>query len=311
MNLKSCNSDETIQLVRTWHDYMLLERHFSKKTIEAYIADIWRFFDFISSHIGETINLKSCAALKASDFRAYLSFRRQSDNSLSNASIGRNLASIRAFFDFCDKKLGIINHEIALIKGPKIKPRAPRPISEIQAINLIDKVHEFHNNEWLIYRDEAIISLLYGCGLRIFECLNLKPQDFNNQDYLKIIGKGKKERIVPLLKFVEAKVKIYIENCPYELKPNCALFLGLKGKQLNAREIQKLIEKMRSGLGLLKEATPHALRHSYASHLLAQGCDLRSIQELLGHASLSTTQKYTKIDSAQLISSFNEAHPRA
>lgn len=306
-----CQSDETNNLVRTWHDYMLLERQFSSKTIDAYIADIWRFFDFQAGHLGQEISLTTCANLKASDFRAYLSFRRQNDNSLSNASIGRNLASIRSFFDFCDKKLGIINHEIALIKGPKINPRAPRPISENQALNLIDKVHEFHQNEWLIYRDEAIFALLYGCGLRIFECLNLKPQDFDNCDALRIIGKGKKERIVPLLDIVNAKVQKYIENCPYDLSPKGILFFGLKGKKLNAREIQKLIEKMRSGLGLMKEATPHALRHSYASHLLAQGCDLRSIQELLGHASLSTTQKYTKIDNALLLSSFNAAHPRA
>lgn len=311
MNGGACHDDQLIQLVEKWRDYMLFERKFSKKTIDAYLSDAWSFFDFIQSHIGENLTPKTCMKLKAQDFRAYLSSRRQNDKALCNASIGRNLAAIRAFFDFCDKKHGLFNREIILIKGPKIKPRAPRPISEIQAIDLINKVHEFRNSEWVCHRDEAILVLLYGCGLRIFECLSLKLKDFKGQDALRIIGKGKKERIVPLLEIIKEKINKYINSCPYELSSDCALFLGEKGKALNAREIQKLMEKMRTGLGLMKDATPHALRHSYASHLLAQGCDLRSIQELMGHASLSTTQKYTKIDPALILSSFNSAHPRA
>ena len=303
--------DEISDIITNWRDYMVSEKRFSDKTIEAYLSDLHFFFKFIQSHLGGEINLKHLISLKAADFRAFLSHRRQGDISLTNATIGRNLAAIRAFFSFCDRKLGLINKEIIFIKTPKIPKRAPRPLNIVQANDLITHAHEFNAIDWIAKRDEAILVLLYGCGLRIFECLNLKLSDIDNQDAMRIMGKGKKTRIVPILEIAKEKIETYKNACPYDITPNGILFYGQKGKQLNARMIQKLMENMRSGLGLSPDATPHALRHSYATHLLAQGVDLRSIQELLGHASLSTTQKYADVDTKLLMESFNRAHPRA
>lgn len=304
-------TDEISDIIAKWRDFMAAEKRFSVKTIDAYLSDLHFFFNFIQAHLGGEINSAQIINLKASDFRAYLANRRQGDIALSNATIGRNLAAIRAFFSFCDRKLGLINKEIAFIKTPKVAKRAPRPLNINQANDLIEHSHEFHSIDWIAKRDEAILVLLYGCGLRIFECLNLKLSDIDNQDAMRITGKGKKTRIVPILEIAKEKIEAYKKACPYQITPNGILFYGQKGKQLNARLIQKLMENMRSGLGLSPDATPHALRHSYATHLLAQGVDLRSIQELLGHASLSTTQKYADVDTKLLMESFNRAHPRA
>jgi integrase/recombinase XerC len=304
-------SAEIIDLIGRWQLFMASQKRFSQKTINAYLGDFWQFHTFLCTHLGKSINISDLIDLRASDFRAYLSMRREGDTGLCNASLGRKLAAIRSFFAFCDKKLGLMNNEIALIKTPKIPQRLPRPLSEIQAFDVVDKAHEFSNIEWIGARDEAILSLLYGCGLRIFECLSICKKDIDNSDSLRIIGKGNKMRIVPLIEIAKEKIAKYLLLCPYNIENDDILFLGQKGKALNARAVQKLMENMRTILGLANDATPHALRHSYATHLLSGGADLRAIQELLGHASLSTTQKYSKVDSNFLITSFTAAHPRA
>lgn len=302
-------SIETI--VSDWQDYLRHEKRYSEKTIGAYIADFWRFIDFINSHVGGIVNFETLFKLKALDFRAWLAHRKSKDNGdLCNASLARNLASIRSFYSYCDKKIGRINKNIALLQNPKVGIRAPRPININDAVELVSKTHEFANENWVGRRDEAVLALLYGCGLRIFECLSLNGADCDS-DKIRIEGKGKKTRIVPLIDSVKSKIDEYRKVCPFEINSTTPLFFGEQGKRLNPRIVQKLMEKLRSALNLQENATPHALRHSFATHILENGADLRSIQELLGHSSLSTTQKYTQIDKTHILKAFKSAHPRA
>lgn len=311
-NISDTNQVNDIDELRfAWLSYLKNERRYSPKTTEAYGHDLRVFIAFLSQHLGGDINSQSLFALRAADFRAFLAYSRGSERGLANISVSRNLAAIRSFYNYCDKKHGLICPQLGLVRGPKIVQSAPRPLPEESALALVEIVNEQAKEKWLGARDEAVFILLYGCGLRISECLDIKYSDFANSSELRIIGKGKKTRLVPILNIIREKVQTYIAMCPYKLEGDKPLFLGEKGAALNPRMIQKLMEKMRGALSLPKSATPHALRHSFATHLLAQGCDLRSIQELLGHASLSTTQKYTKVDEAHLLASFNRAHPRA
>ena len=311
LNYQALLGDEVTGLVEAWLSFLANEKRFSPKTINAYMADFCALLGFLKAHNGGNLTRSSLLKTSPQEIRAYLAYARSGDKPLCNASIARALASIRSFFKYCDTRLGIACPQIALVRGPKVKARAPRPISSDAALNMIANTDEYSELPWIGARDEAILSLLYGCGLRIFECLALKGEAAKSLDALRIMGKGKKTRIVPVISQVRGKIEKYISLCPFEITDNGPLFFGVKGGELNPRMVQRLIVAMRLAYSLPKSATPHALRHSFATDLLAGGADLRSIQELLGHASLSTTQKYTDVDAAHLLAVFNSAHPRA
>ena len=303
--------DENINnIINNWLGFLLGQRRYSPKTIDAYRHDFTVFARFLAGHFAQTVTQKILMELKPADFRSYLSSLRNADTPLDNASINRAMAAVRSFYKYCDKKLELSNPQIALVRGPKNKPRAPRPLSQNQAQDLIFTAPELAKNDWIAKRDTAILSLLYGCGLRIAECLALKLSDVQDAQYLRILGKGNKERIVPLLEKIRLEIDKYIAACPYKIAADGFLFLGEKGEVLNPRIVQRLMQTLRGALALPSTATPHAMRHSFATHLLENGGDLRSIQELLGHASLKTTQKYAAIDSVMMLQTYAKAHPR-
>jgi len=302
-------SADLSELFSAWLDFLGNIRRYSKNTILAYATDFEYFLRFLQNHQGCELTKQTLLEVRASDIRAFLAVSRSGERGLCNASVSRSLASIRSFYKYCDKQLGLSCPQIGLIRGPKLAAKAPRPITKESAVKLIENVSDLTEESWIGSRDEAVFMLLYGCGLRISECLALKLDDVIGKTEIRIFGKGNKTRLVPILKVISEKIDTYVRQCPYPISN--VLFLGEKGGPLSPRIVQRQIEKMRGVLGLNTNATPHALRHSFASHLLARGGDLRSIQELLGHASLSTTQKYLEVDEAHLMAVFNRAHPRA
>jgi integrase/recombinase XerC len=248
----------------------------------------------------------------AAELRAYLAFRRDGDDGLSPRSLSQSLSSIRAFHRYLDHRLDTPNAAIGLVRGPRIKVGAPRPVSEDQARGLIAELSlDPDREDWEVARDEAVLTLLWGCGLRISEGLSLARRDAPLADSLRITGKGGKTRIVPVLDIVRERIDAYLAAQPFVLAPDDPLFRAKRGGPLSPRHVQATMQNLRGRLGLSDRATPHALRHSFATHLLGAGADLRSIQDLLGHASLSTTQRYTQVDAAGLLAAYGKAHPRA
>ena len=295
---------------RDWLTYLSLEKRFAANTILAYGSDVDAFLGFLSGHNGAPINLSDLADLKAGDIRAYLARRRASDHPLTDRSVARALASIRSFFRFLDRRRGLANADVNFVRGPRLKPPAPRPVSENAAFELIDLAGD-HATPWIAARDGAILTLLYGCGLRISEALGLDGSHASLPKTLIINGKGNKTRIVPTLPAARDAIADYARQCPYHMDATTPLFFGARGGMLSARIVQGVMATMRGALGLPPTATPHALRHAFATHLLQAGGDLRAIQELLGHASLSTTQRYTEVDPTFMMAAFTAAHPRA
>ena len=295
---------------RDWLDWLALERRFAPNTILAYGRDVDAFLGFLAGHTGAPLNLNDLADLKASDIRAYLARRRASDQPLTDRSVARALASIRSFFRFLDRRRGLANADVNFVRGPRLKPPPPRPVSENSAFELIDLAGET-TEAWIGARDSAILTLLYGCGLRISEALGLNGAQASLPQTLIIKGKGEKTRIVPTLPAARSAIAEYARQCPYHMDGTTPLFFGARGGPLSARIVQGTMAKMRGALSLPPSATPHALRHAFATHLLQAGGDLRSIQELLGHASLSTTQRYTEVNPSFMMAAFNAAHPRA
>ena len=242
----------------------------------------------------------------------YLAFRRQGDRPLAARSLSQALSAIRTFHGYLDRRLGVSNAAIGLVRGPKVRPGAPRPVTEDQAQGLIEEAGlDTDKPAWEIARDEALLTLLWGCGLRISEALSLTLADAPLADAIRITGKGGKTRIVPVLPAVREAVDAYAAKQPFVLNAGDQIFRAPRGGPLSPRHAQALMQRLRGRLGLSDRATPHALRHSFATHLLGAGADLRSIQELLGHASLSTTQRYTAVDAAGLMAAYGKAHPRA
>ncbi|MEO1405234.1 MAG: tyrosine recombinase XerC [Pseudomonadota bacterium] len=285
------------------------ERRMATKTVEAYGTDLAGFFGFVAGHTERAVTPKSLSQLGARDVRAYLASRRR--DGLADASIARLLSSIKALYRWLDRAHGLANAEIDYLRGPKRPARLPRPVSVDAAKDMIETAEDDPDKApWVGARDAAVLSLLYGTGLRISEALGLSGADAPLGDRLRIKGKGGKVRILPIIPAVRDAVAEYQRLCPYELKPKDALFRGVKGGPLNPRLVQGLVQNLRGQLGLPQTATPHALRHAFATHLLANGADLRSIQTLLGHASLSTTQIYTGVDAARLKDVHAAAHPR-
>jgi len=295
-----------------WLEHLAHERRSSPRTLEAYGFAGRRYIAFLEQHRGEAIGLGSLAEVTAGEVRAWLANLRQGDKPLSPRSLSQALSAIRTFHRFLDHRLDAPNAAIALVRGPRVKPGAPRPITEDQAIGLIaEPALDPDREDWEVARDQAVLTLLYGCGLRISEALSLKRSDAPIPDSLRITGKGSKTRLVPVLPAVREAMDAYLAEAPFVLNPDDALFRAKRGGALSPRHVQATVQNLRSRLGLPASATPHALRHSFATHLLSAGADLRSIQELLGHASLSTTQRYTEVNAAALLSAYSKAHPHA
>ena len=300
------------QALSAWLAHLAHERRLSPRTLEAY-GHIGRLYvAFLESHRGEALWLADLGAVTAAEVRAHLAQRRGGDHPLSARSLSQTLSAIRGFHDFLDRRCDTPAPQLALVRGPRVKPSLPRPVSADQAVGMLAEPGLDPDAEpWEALRDTAVLSLLYGCGLRISEALSLTRADVPLADSLRITGKGGKTRIVPVLPAVRSAVDAAVAAQPFPLEPSEALFRARRGGGLSARHVQATVQKLRGRLGLPASATPHALRHSFATHLLGAGADLRSIQELLGHASLSTTQKYTAVDAAHLLGAYAAAHPRA
>ncbi|CAN7502684.1 tyrosine recombinase XerC [Phenylobacterium sp. LjRoot225] len=295
-----------------WLEHLAHERRASPRTLEAYGFAASRYIAFLERHRGEAMTVPGLAEVTAAEVRAWLAHLRSGNHPLSPRSLSQALSAIRTFHRFLDLRLDAPNAAISLVRGPRVKPGAPRPVTEDQARGLIAEPGLDPDREgWEVVRDQAVLTLLYGCGLRISEGLSLKRSDAPLGDSLRIIGKGSKTRIVPVLPAVREAVDAYLAEQPFTLDPDDALFRAKRGGALSPRHVQATVQALRGRLGLSPSATPHALRHSFATHLLGAGADLRSIQELLGHASLSTTQRYTEVDAARLLSAYASAHPRA
>ena len=295
-----------------WLTHLAQERRASPRTVEAYGFAAGRYIAFLEQHRGEALGLAGLASVTPPEVRAWLAHLRGGDHPLSPRSMSQALSAIRTFHRFLDRRLETPNPSIALVRGPKVRPGAPRPVTEDQARGLIAEPSlDPDREDWEVARDEAVLTLLYGCGLRISEALSLRRADAPLPETLRITGKGGKTRLVPVLPAVRAGVDAYLAEVPFALAPDEPLFRAKRGGPLSPRHVQATVQILRGRLGLPDSATPHALRHSFATHLLGAGADLRSIQELLGHASLSTTQRYTQVDAAGLLAAYSKAHPRA
>ena len=297
-----------MNLISRFLEHSACEKRLSDNTIEAYRADLSGFFGFMSLHFGGTLSLKRFADLRARDIRAFLAQRRR--DGLSDASIARLLSTIKSFYRWLDTAHGIENAEIGYLSGPKRPRRLPRPISPVAAKELLEHAEALQEEPWIAARDVAALSLMYGAGLRIGEVLGLPGNITPAPERLRLTGKGDKTRILPLIPAVREAIDHYAALCPYKMNAQTPLFYGQRGKRLQAPVLRGQMQVLRGALGLPETATPHALRHSFATHLLANGADLRAIQTLLGHASLSTTQVYTSIDSSHLRKVHASAHPR-
>lgn len=300
-------------LTRGWLNHLAHERRLSPKTLEAYGRDIRQFAAFITEHLGGEPTLADIAALKPADLRAFLGRRRR--DGVGNRTLMRQLAALRSLARFGERSGKLKAAAFAATRGPRIGKSLPRPLeaSAAKAVTQADTRAGEDREPWILARDAAVLALLYGCGLRISEALSLTRAQapVHAGDTLTVLGKGAKTRMVPVLPVVVTAIAEYIALCPWRLPPDGPLFLGAKGGPLSPRIIQLAVESLRGALGLPSTATPHSLRHSFATHLLGRGGELRAIQELLGHASLSTTQIYTRIDSSRLMAAYDAAHPRA
>lgn len=298
------------ELLIHWIGWLKDVRKMSSHTVAAYEADIRQFLTFQVEHQGKNLTVVDLTKFTIRDFRAWLSYRSQEN--YEHRSTARALSVVRSFFKFLAKNGYPENTALVSVRSPRIKVGLPRPLSVGQAKTLVDDIDLNVEDPWIGFRNRALFTLLYSCGLRLGEALNLtRKQAPLATDTLLIQGKGKRERMVPVLPIIGQTLHQYIQLCPFELMPDGPLFVGAKGGKLHPGIAQKAMRMYRRAIGLPETATPHALRHSCATHLMSASGDLRGIQELLGHASLSTTQVYTDVDTARLIKVYNKAHPRA
>ena len=302
-SIKYNASNEVNSLISQWLGWLKDERRYSPHTLDAYARDFSAFTFFFD----KPISLKQLAKLDVRDFRGFISARAAKH--LEKTSLAREISTVKNFFRWLDNNDIVKNAAIQVISSPRKGKILPKAIDVTETFNVLDSAADFSKKNWEGLRDKAILTLLYGCGLRISEALGLNAGDTDNGSTLRITGKGNKTRIVPLLPEVIKAINAYKAECPYTLRADDALFLGARGDRLSPRIVQRQLAKIRAYLGLPDTVTPHALRHSYATHLLAQGTDLRSIQELLGHASLSTTQRYTEVEIETLKKEYHHAHP--
>jgi len=301
---------------QAWRDWLRSERRLAGHTLTAYDHDVAAFLGFMTGYLGQPPTLEALAKLKPAEFRAWLAERAR--QGLARTSTARAFSSVRSFFNFLDKRGLAHNASVGLIQTPKLPRSVPKALSERDMEDLLDTAPEQERAAWIDLRDNAILLLLYGAGLRIGEALGLTKGAIDGlldarRDTLEVTGKGNKTRLVPLLPQAVDALKAYRDSCPFQAKLGAkqAFFLGARGGPLDPAIVQKRVREIRRSLGLAESVTPHALRHSFATHLLGAGGDLRTIQELLGHASLSTTQRYTDVDTARLTAVYRAAHPRA
>ncbi|MCA0422974.1 MAG: tyrosine recombinase XerC [Proteobacteria bacterium] len=299
--------------VARWLAHLAAERRLSPKTLEAYARDLRQFLAFAGSRAGEAITLTALGTLKPADVRAFLAARRA--EGVESRSLMRQLAGCRSFLRFAEREGLASASAFASVRGPRVQRRLPRPVAPVaaRALASADTRAGEEREPWIFERDAAVLALLYGCGLRISEALSLRRSEapLPGTDQITVTGKGGKTRSMPVIPKVQDAVAAYLASCPWHLPADGPLFVGAKGGPLSPRIIQLTVERLRGALALPDSATPHALRHSFATHILGRGGDLRTIQELLGHASLSTTQIYTEVDAARLVASVRAAHPRA
>ncbi len=300
-------ADDAREIIRRWQSWLKSERGYSEHTLDAYFRDLSAFFDFFE----KPLTLAKLGRLDVRDFRAYLASRAAKH--LEKSSVAREISAVKNFFRWLDSHNIVKNSALSVISSPRKPKILPKALEIDDAFDVLKQAAKPQNTKnpddayWISLRDKAVFALLYGCGLRISEALSLNVGDLDNQNFMRITGKGQKTRIVPLLPAVTDAVEAYRQECPYKMNQGEALFLGARGERLTARVVQRRLEKIRAELGLPDTVTPHALRHSFATHLLAEGTDLRSIQELLGHASLTTTQRYTDVEIEHLRKEYEKA----
>ena len=281
----------------------------AEKTVSAYRADVLSFLGFLQSYKDASQGVVALGGLTTRDMRAWMAHER--GRGVSARSLARALSAVKNFVGWVAEREAFDPTAVLMVRTPRFQTKLPRPLEQDAARAMIGNVESQSNTDWVARRDTAVVTLLYGCGLRISEALGLKGQDLPMGDTVRILGKGGKERLVPVIPAARCAVDAYVKACPYQIDINTPVFRGVRGGSLNPRLIQKAMESARAQLGLPATATPHAMRHSFATHLLNAGGDLRTIQELLGHASLSTTQNYTAVDTARLMEVYEAAHPRA
>ncbi len=294
--------------IADWRQWLTAEKRVSPHTLSAYGRDLGGFLGFLAGHLGESVSLDALSVLSPADFRAWLAHRAL--DGLEKSSTARALSTVRGFFRFLERRGLAANPAVAAVRGPRVPRSVPKALTVGEAMDALESVGELSDEPWVAARDAAVLALLYGCGLRVGEALALDRRALPLGDTITITGKGGKARMVPVLPVVRRAVDDYVALCPYRLGAGDPLFVGVRGGRLGPRRVQQAIQTLRGWLGLPETATPHALRHSFATHLLAGGGDLRAIQELLGHASLSTTQRYTAVDAARLLDVHRAAHPR-
>lgn len=297
--------------VERWQRNLGRERRLSPKTLDAYSRDARQFLSFLTGHLGGAPKLADMKALTTADIRAFMAARR--NDGAGSRTLARGIAGVRSLVRFLEKEGHANGAALRAIRPPRPKRSLPKPLTVDAACAVTEADNGLDDEPWITARNAAVLALLYGSGLRISEALALTRGEAPDgpDTTLRVHGKGGKERIVPVLPAVATAIADYLRQCPFTLAPEQPLFVGARGGPLSPRVVQRALEKMRSALGLPETATPHALRHSFATHLLANGGDLRTIQELLGHASLSTTQIYTGVDTERLLAVYEKAHPRA
>jgi integrase/recombinase XerC len=301
-------TDEFIRAqIGAWQRELGSVRRLAANTLEAYGRDLDQFLQFLAGHAGGPVTLSILKDLRGADIRAFMAQRRS--ESLGSRSLARVLSALKSFFRFLEREGVLASEALNVIRTPKQPKSLPKALTVIEARRTISTTEEMEERPWVAARDMAVLSLCYGAGLRIAEALALTRADLESTT-LRVTGKGGKVRMVPLIEAVRKAIELYIELCPFKSWPEEPLFRGVKGGVLSPRLIQLRVAQLRGALGLPPSATPHALRHSFATHLLGRGGDLRAIQELLGHASLSTTQIYTAVDTDRLLESYRKAHPR-
>ncbi len=291
-----------------WLDSLGSQRRLSPRTLNAYRRDLAQFVTFMASYLGETMSLEVLQGLRPMDIRAFMAMRR--NRGVGARSLARQISALKNFFSYLERQGLVSNQVLNLVSAPVVSRPLPRALTAREAINAISMTGELEDRPWVAKRDVAVLCLCYGAGLRIGEALAVCRRDLGTSS-LRVSGKGGKVRMVPLIGMVEEAVLEYVRVCPFDPGPGEPIFRGVRGGVLSPRIVQQRMVQLRSALGLPPSASPHALRHSFATHLLGSGGDLRTIQELLGHASLSSTQIYTRVDTEHLLDVFHKAHPRA
>jgi len=299
---------ETERQLQAWRRDLGAVRRLAPKTLEAYGRDLGQFLNFLGPHSGGPVSIATLRDMRAADLRAFMAKRRE--DGIEARSLARGLSAIKSFFRFLEREGVLATEALNIVRTPKTKKSLPKALTVREAKATIATTDELEDRPWVAARDMAVLSLCYGAGLRISEALALSRADLDGPA-LRVTGKGGKTRLVPLIDNVRASIETYLKLCPFPLTPSQPLFRGVKGGVLSPRLIQSRMTQLRGALGLPPSATPHALRHSFATHLLGRGGDLRAIQELLGHASLSTTQIYTGVDTERLLDAYRAAHPRS